>query len=125
MAPEAIFERKFTTQSDVWSFGVLLWEILTMGESPFKNIPVDIFLEKLRDGLYLEQPYSCSNDIYAIMEQCWRYCPNDRPSWAILVHQIQTLVASKYSNDKKICFSTEIHHFYILFQMLNLTNIQR
>ena len=94
MAPEAIFERKFTTESDIWSFGILLWEIITMGDSPYSHDPPELYLEKIRDGNHLEQPWNCSNDIYEIMEQCWRYYPNDRPSWNILIPKLQNLVLS-------------------------------
>ena len=58
--------------------------------------PVEIYIEKLRDGVHLEQPPDCSDEIYSIMEQCWRFNPNDRPAWAILVHQLHTKVASKF-----------------------------
>ena len=128
MAPEAIFERKFTTKSDVWSFGVLVWEIMTMGESPFRNDPVKLYFEKLRDGVYLEQPLDCSDEIYAIMKQCWSYQPDHRPTWADLVHQLQTLVIAckKYNLSRHLYFIFYTNSIYIFsFQLKNHINIQR
>ena len=92
MSPEAISDRKFTIQSDIWSFGVLFWEIISMGDIPYKQDPPMLYLEKIMAGNYLEQPLNCSDDIYKVMEQCWRFCPNDRPSWNVLIPEVQNLL---------------------------------
>ena len=98
MAPEAVFDRVYTSQSDVWSYGILLWEIMTMGESPFKDLHVEIFLEKLRDGGYPEWPekWGCPPNVYETMQDCWNLQPNDRPCWPALVDRMHTLCASKF-----------------------------
>ena len=63
MAPEAVFDRMYTSQSDVWSYGILLWEIMTMGESPFRDLHVEIFLEKITKWRISRKtrkmPYEC------------------------------------------------------------------
>ena len=70
---------------------------MTMGESPFKDVPIDVFMEKIRDGAHPGKPYNCPEDIYWIMEECWSLFPNDRPSWSDLADQLHKLCASKYS----------------------------
>lgn len=98
MAPEAVHHRIYTSQSDVWSFGILLWEIMTMGESPFKDVQIDVFMEKLRNGVtYLAQPKFCPSSVYAVMQDCWRFLPQDRPSWPSLVNRMHILCASKFT----------------------------
>ena len=82
MAPEAVHHRLYTSQSDIWSYGILLWEIMTMGESPFKDVPFEQFMEKLRTGAHPEQPPYCPNNVYTVMQACWRFRPDDRPTWA-------------------------------------------
>ena len=96
MAPEAVFDRMYTSQSDVWSFGILLWEIMTMGESPFKDLHVEIFLKKLSQGGYPERPVECPKDIYKTMQDCWKLQPTDRLTWPAIVHRMHTLCASKF-----------------------------
>ena len=96
MAPEAVFDRMYTSQSDVWSYGILLWEIMTMGESPFKDLHVEIFLEKLRNGGYPEKPGKCPMNVYETMQDCWKLQPSDRLTWPAIVDRMHTLCASKF-----------------------------
>ena len=95
MAPEAIFERKYTHKSDVWSFGVLFWEIVTLGDSPFKNVASDVFTEHLKSGVTLPQPTNCPCNVYEAMRACWRQDPNHRPEWCWLVETLSRLYAGK------------------------------
>ena len=64
MAPEALFDRVFTTQSDVWSFGILLWEIITLGGTPYPSVPVEKMFDYLKLGKRLEQPMNCSLEMW-------------------------------------------------------------
>ena len=96
MPPEAVFERLYTSQSDVWSYGVFLWEVMTFGESPFKDVSIDVFFEYLRVGKHLPMPANCPNEVYYdVMKECWRMAPSERPSWPRIVDTMHNLCASK------------------------------
>uniref|UniRef100_A0A8C9FL89 Fibroblast growth factor receptor 3 n=1 Tax=Pavo cristatus TaxID=9049 RepID=A0A8C9FL89_PAVCR len=93
MAPEALFDRVYTHQSDVWSFGVLLWEIFTLGGSPYPGIPVEELFKLLKEGHRMDKPANCTHDLTARLlavsrRDCtpmWHHelCPNlqEEPIW--------------------------------------------
>uniref|UniRef100_A0A8C5CGH6 receptor protein-tyrosine kinase n=1 Tax=Gadus morhua TaxID=8049 RepID=A0A8C5CGH6_GADMO len=85
MAPEALFDRVYTHQSDVWSFGVLLWEMFTLGGSPYPGVPVEELFKLLREGHRMERPSSCTAELYGLMTACWRSGPSQRPTFHQLV----------------------------------------
>jgi serine/threonine protein kinase len=81
MSVEAIFDRVFTTSSDVWSFGVVLWEICTLGGIPYPCVDDDLLANKLREGYRMSRPENCSDELYEIMKRCWHPEPNHRPTF--------------------------------------------
>ncbi|XP_051970460.1 vascular endothelial growth factor receptor 1-like isoform X4 [Xyrauchen texanus] len=86
MAPESIFDKVFTTQSDVWSYGVLLWEIFSLGASPYPGLSIDEeFCHRLKQGTRMCPPEYSTPEIYSIMRACWENNPEDRPSFTTLV----------------------------------------
>lgn len=80
-APESVYFGKFTHKSDVWSFGVTLWEIWTFGEMPYGDLSGREVLERIDQGQRLEQPKGCSATVYKIMRSCWEYKAEDRRSF--------------------------------------------
>ncbi|KAJ3608480.1 hypothetical protein NHX12_025527 [Muraenolepis orangiensis] len=85
MALESILHRKFTHQSDVWSYGVTVWELMTFGAKPYDLIPAREIPDLLEGGERLPQPLICTIDVYMIMVKCWMIDPDSRPRFRELV----------------------------------------
>uniref|UniRef100_A0A4W4F4T7 Vascular endothelial growth factor receptor 3 n=1 Tax=Electrophorus electricus TaxID=8005 RepID=A0A4W4F4T7_ELEEL len=93
MAPESIFDKVYTSQSDVWSFGVLLWEIFSLGASPYPGIQIDEeFCKRLKDGTRMRAPDNASPEIYGIMLACWQGEPKERPTFPVLLEILGDLL---------------------------------
>ncbi|VDK61471.1 unnamed protein product [Anisakis simplex] len=88
---EAIQHNLYSTKSDVWAYGVVLWEICTLGGFPYPTVSDKDILKYLQQGNRLEKPTSCSNDIYDVMMQCWAHNASDRPSFAYLCEHLSDL----------------------------------
>ncbi|CAG0896849.1 unnamed protein product [Cyprideis torosa] len=83
-APESISFGTFSLKSDVWSFGVTLWEMLTYGREPYGNMKGGQVIELVERGHRLGKPPGCSQNTYEIMAKCWAYKPENRPSFLVL-----------------------------------------
>ncbi|XP_065217300.1 fibroblast growth factor receptor 2-like [Planococcus citri] len=93
MAPEALFHNRYTTQSDVWSFGILLWEILTLGDDPYPSIEDLAGLRNaLKQNYRMEKPANASTNVYNLMVDCWSFEPKDRPNFLSIVERLKELV---------------------------------
>uniref|UniRef100_A0A4X2L0P6 Tyrosine-protein kinase receptor n=1 Tax=Vombatus ursinus TaxID=29139 RepID=A0A4X2L0P6_VOMUR len=92
MPPESILYRKFTTESDVWSFGVLLWEIFTYGKQPWYQLSNPEAIECITQGRELERPRACPPEVYAIMRGCWQREPQQRHSIKDIHARLQALI---------------------------------
>uniref|UniRef100_A0A8D3CKP7 Vascular endothelial growth factor receptor 3 n=1 Tax=Scophthalmus maximus TaxID=52904 RepID=A0A8D3CKP7_SCOMX len=93
MAPESIFDKVYTSQSDVWSFGVLLWEIFSLGASPYPGVQIDEdFCNRLKDGVRMRSPETASPEIYGIMLGCWQGEPKERPNFPALMQILGDLL---------------------------------
>ncbi|KAB7495880.1 Tyrosine kinase receptor Cad96Ca, partial [Armadillidium nasatum] len=95
MAPESLFDNIFTTKSDVWSFGVLLWEIVTLGSTPYPGISAVDVMKRVKDGYRLEKPDHCKREIYNIMFYCWDADERHRPSFSELVKSLEALILTE------------------------------
>lgn len=85
MPPEAVLEDEFSTKSDVWSFGVLMWEVFTHGEMPHAKLADDEVLAGLQAGkMKLPHPEGCPSKLYKLMQRCWAASPKERPSFSEL-----------------------------------------
>nr|XP_057943621.1 uncharacterized protein csf1rb isoform X2 [Doryrhamphus excisus] len=93
MSPESIFQCVYTVQSDVWSYGVLLWEIFSLGKSPYPNVAVDTnFYRMIKDGCHMDQPDFAPAQMYQLMTQCWNLEPSDRPTFRMIGQLIERLL---------------------------------
>ncbi|XP_031434382.1 fibroblast growth factor receptor 2 isoform X3 [Clupea harengus] len=92
MAPEALFDRVYTHQSDVWSFGVLMWEIFTLGGSPYPGIPVEELFKLLKEGHRMDKPGNCTNELYMMMKDCWHAISSQRPTFKQLVEDLDRIL---------------------------------
>ncbi|XP_017764514.1 PREDICTED: vascular endothelial growth factor receptor 1 isoform X2 [Eufriesea mexicana] len=92
MAIESIRDRIFSTQSDIWSFGIVLWEFFTLAETPYPGMEAEKQYQKLIEGYRMEQPEYATSEVYDIMLQCWKAKPTLRPSFTKLVKSIGDLL---------------------------------
>ncbi|XP_060845719.1 fibroblast growth factor receptor homolog 1-like, partial [Rhopalosiphum padi] len=94
MAPEALSRGLYTIQSDVWSYGVLLWEIMTLGDRPYPSVPnTEILLNFLKSGHRMEKPFYCSREIYSVMQDCWNIDPSHRPAFNEVVKYLDKILS--------------------------------
>ncbi|NWI40009.1 CSK kinase, partial [Picathartes gymnocephalus] len=87
-APEALREKKFSTKSDVWSFGILLWEIYSFGRVPYPRIPLKDVVPRVEKGYKMDAPDGCPAVVYEVMKKCWTLDPGHRPSFHQLREQL-------------------------------------
>lgn len=93
MAPETLSINKYTTASDVWSFGITLWEIFTLGETPYATIRHEDLLGLLKQQHRLDKPPFCPNDLYHLMRYgIWNIDPIKRPTFGQLVHTLEKML---------------------------------
>ncbi|XP_046812856.1 tyrosine-protein kinase receptor torso isoform X2 [Vespa crabro] len=92
MAIEALTHQIYTTHSDVWSFGILLWEIVTLGCTPYPDVPTNNILKLLKTGYRMEKPSNCGENLYNIMYSCWHLRPQSRPTFTELKKNLDTLL---------------------------------
>uniref|UniRef100_A0A452SRS7 Tyrosine-protein kinase receptor n=1 Tax=Ursus americanus TaxID=9643 RepID=A0A452SRS7_URSAM len=89
MAPESLMDGIFTTQSDVWSFGILIWEILTLGHQPYPTHSNLDVLNYVQTGGRLEPPRNCPDDLWNLLTQCWAQEPDQRPTFRKIQDQLE------------------------------------
>ncbi|XP_056274035.1 protein tyrosine kinase 2aa isoform X14 [Pseudoliparis swirei] len=92
MAPESINFRRFTSASDVWMFGVCMWEILMFGIKPFQGVKNNDVIGRIENGERLAMPAQCPPTFYSLMTKCWSYDPSKRPRFTELKTQLNTIL---------------------------------
>ncbi|KAK6963876.1 fibroblast growth factor receptor 1 [Biomphalaria glabrata] len=92
MAPEALIDRIHSPKSDVWAYGVVLWEIVTLGASPYPGLSAQEVLKYVSIGKKMNRPNHCTKEIYDIMSSCWSLSPLERPSFEELCSKLEELL---------------------------------
>ncbi|KAM6984691.1 muscle, skeletal receptor tyrosine-protein kinase [Aplochiton taeniatus] len=87
MPPESIFYNRYTSESDVWAYGVVLWEVFSHGMQPYYGMAHEEVIYYVRDGHILACPDGCPLELYNLMRLCWSAHPSDRPSFCS-IHRI-------------------------------------
>ncbi|XP_037043289.1 ephrin type-B receptor 1-B isoform X3 [Bradysia coprophila] len=126
-APEAIAFRKFTSASDIWSYGVVLWEVLSYGERPYWNWSNQDVIKSIEKGYRLPAPMDCPEALYQLMLDCWQKQRTHRPSFTSIVstldnlaRQPQTLLNTRNSPDNDSTQMIEVprgHNIFISTDM--------
>ncbi|KAL3998627.1 Protein tyrosine kinase family protein [Acanthocheilonema viteae] len=93
-APEALRCSKFSTKSDIWSFGVLLWEIFSYGRVPYPRIPIQDVVRHIEKGYRMEPPEGCPTEISRLMNDAWMLEPSVRPSFTIILQRLKLFYAN-------------------------------
>ena len=88
-APEAAYYKRFTIKSDVWSFGIVLYEIITYGSFPYPGMTNVEVLDQVKEGYRMSQPRGCPDKLYDIMLNCWQEEPANRPVFETLQRQLE------------------------------------
>lgn len=102
MSPEALKDYKYTSRSDVWSYGVVLYEMCTLGSQPYVGLSHDMVVNYvLNQKLCLAKPHGCVPIWYALMRTCWRYDPNERPFFWEIVTYLKDFLSSDEDFKKK------------------------
>ncbi|KAL2089879.1 hypothetical protein ACEWY4_014567 [Coilia grayii] len=121
MAPESIFDNLYTTLSDVWSYGILLWEIFSLGGTPYPGMVVDSsFYNKIKSGYRMAKPEHASEDVYEMMTKCWNSEPEKRPSFLSLSDTVASLLPTGYKRSYE-----RMNHDFLKSDHPAVTRVQR
>uniref|UniRef100_A0A672GT14 receptor protein-tyrosine kinase n=1 Tax=Salarias fasciatus TaxID=181472 RepID=A0A672GT14_SALFA len=96
-APEAIAYRKFTSASDVWSFGIVMWEVMAFGERPYWDMSNHEVMKAINEAFRLPAPMDCPSAIYQLMLQCWQHDRSKRPRFSDIVNILDKLLRNPES----------------------------
>lgn len=99
MAIESLTDWVFSSQSDVWSYGVVLWEIFSLAKVPYPGLQFDdAFIRRLQNGYRMEKPEFATNDIGRLMADCWKPEPHQRPIFSQLEEALKAHMDSSISS---------------------------
>ncbi|XP_006026224.1 proto-oncogene tyrosine-protein kinase ROS isoform X2 [Alligator sinensis] len=103
MAPESLIDGVFTSRSDVWSFGVLVWETLTLGHQPYPGFSTLEVLHHVRSGGRLEMPNNCPDNLWDLVIRCWVQEPCNRPTFCYIQDQMQEV------RNSPLCYTSHLY----------------
>ncbi|XP_072227555.1 tyrosine-protein kinase Fer isoform X1 [Leuresthes tenuis] len=90
-APEALNYGRYSSESDVWSYGILLWETFSLGVCPYPGMTNQQAREQVEKGYRMACPQRCPDDVYKVMQRCWQYNAEDRPKFSELQRDLATI----------------------------------
>ncbi|XP_065188437.1 tyrosine-protein kinase CSK-like [Sycon ciliatum] len=93
-APEALRHSKFSTKSDVWSYGIMLWELYSFGRVPYPRVPLAEVTQHVESGYRMDAPDNCPPEVYSIMKRCWDIVPERRPEFSVLFTELAQIASS-------------------------------
>ncbi|KAH9500449.1 hypothetical protein Btru_071969 [Bulinus truncatus] len=96
MAPESLMDGIFTTMSDIWSYGVVLWEMVTLAEQPYQGLGNEEVLRYVTEGRTMNAPIGCPVDLYDLMLKCWAFSPKKRPTFMFLIECLAPHLNEKF-----------------------------
>ncbi|XP_011302363.1 uncharacterized protein [Fopius arisanus] len=92
MAPESLIYSLFTTKTDVWSFGILMWEIVTLGSTPYPDMAAREVMRNVQNGYRLQRPSHCRSELFRVIARCWHADPDRRPEFQTLRRDLAQLL---------------------------------
>ena len=101
LAPEAIRHNKFSVYSDIWSYGVVLWEVFTFGARPYDKLSNAQVVQSILNGKFLPQPDRCPESVYILMLKCWLKQPSKRPWFSVISKELADFPQSISIEEKK------------------------
>ncbi|XP_060044443.1 ephrin type-A receptor 5 [Erinaceus europaeus] len=107
-APEAIAFRKFTSASDVWSYGIVMWEVVSYGERPYWEMTNQDVIKAVEEGYRLPSPMDCPAALYQLMLDCWQKDRNSRPKFDEIVSMLDKLIRNPSSLKTLVNASTRV-----------------
>ncbi|XP_038066679.1 angiopoietin-1 receptor-like [Patiria miniata] len=111
MAIESLTRRVYKSKSDVWSFGILLWEIATYGSTPYPGIVTKSLAQRLLDGYRMPKPDNCADEIYNLMLKCWQEVPSKRPTFKVLYDALEKMNSQ---SDEIVYLSPTVYENFII-----------
>ncbi|XP_062544610.1 tyrosine-protein kinase receptor torso-like isoform X2 [Armigeres subalbatus] len=102
LALESLTHQVYTSQSDVWSYGILLYEICTLGGNPYPLLSTNDLIMELKRGYRMEKPDSCSKELYELMLSCWNALPIDRPTFTSINSKLEELMQQNIKTNRDL-----------------------
>ena len=126
-APEGLAYNKFSSKSDVWAFGVLLWEIATYGKAPYAGVELANVYHLLDSGYRMECPENCPANVYELMRRCWQWEPSARPTFDRIHAELKQMfheASSSTSDCSVVSLTTPTQSVHLSsFQMSTMLNV--
>ncbi|XP_075607512.1 ephrin type-A receptor 5 isoform X6 [Balearica regulorum gibbericeps] len=112
-APEAIAFRKFTSASDVWSYGIVMWEVMSYGERPYWEMTNQDVIKAVEEGYRLPSPMDCPAALYQLMLDCWQKDRNSRPKFDEIVSMLDKLIRNPSSLKTLVNASSRVSNLLV------------